>query len=81
MLGQVALVSKTPNVALDELSIVSAAINKQVARDFGPIWSIDGSVDVFADMEHIPLGYWPVIILDDIPYDAAGIHLNDATWS
>lgn len=79
MLNQVALVSETPQVTLDELALVSAAINKQVTRDFGPSWNVDASVDAFASLAHVPLGYWPVIVRDDIPFDAAGIHLDDNT--
>ena len=47
-----------------------------MSRDLGPIWNIDASVDSFATLEDVPLGYWQVIIKDNIGYDAAGIHLN-----
>src|SRR5712691_2442105 len=76
MLNQVAIVSQTDNIKLDELAVVSAAIQKQVARDLAPAWSIEASVDSFASLEDVPLGYWPVIIMDDIPFPAGGIHLN-----
>jgi hypothetical protein len=33
-------------------------------------------VDAFAKLEDVPVGYWPVIVRDDIGYDAAGIHLD-----
>jgi len=63
-------------VSLSALNLVSAAIQKQVARDLGPIWSLEASVDAFATLEDVPLGYWQVIIMDQIPFDAGGIHLN-----
>src|SRR6266404_170431 len=76
MVNQVALVSETANITLGALNIVSAAIQKQVSRDLGPIWDIQASVSAFDTLEDVPLGYWQVIIKDNIGYDAAGIHLN-----
>jgi hypothetical protein len=76
MLNQVALVSQTNNIKMDDLTAVSAAIQKQVTRDVAPAWNIEASVDSFETLEDVPLGYWSVVIKDDIPYDAGGIHLN-----
>src|SRR5215813_6086866 len=77
MLNQVAVLSETDNVSLQDLTLVSAAIQKQVTRDLGPIWNIEASVDAFETLDNVPLGYWQVIIRDDIPYRAGGIHLNN----
>src|SRR4029078_7815821 len=79
MVQQVALVSQAPSVPHAEVSRVSAALQKQVTRDFGPIWDVTATVDGFADLSDVPLGYWPVIVRDDVgdKYDAAGIHLDD----
>jgi hypothetical protein len=76
MLNQIALVSQTKSIDSQELSAVAAALQKQVSRDVGPIWQIDATVDAFATLDEVPLGYWQVIIDDSIPFDAAGIHLN-----
>lgn len=76
MLSQVALVSQTDRIQLNELAQVSAAIQKQVSRDVAPVWNIDASVDSFRSLDDVPLGYWSVVIMDQIPYDAGGIHLN-----
>ena len=71
----VALVSDQSQVALNELTAVAAALQKQVLRDFGPIWGIQADVSAFATLEDVPLDYWPVIIKDDIGTDdAAGYH-------
>ena len=77
MLNQVALVAQTSNIDFDDLTVAAAAIQKQVSRDVGPIWNIDATVDAFATLEDVPLGYWHVLIDDTIPYDAQGIHLNE----
>jgi hypothetical protein len=74
--GHVALLSQTSRVRLDQLAIAAAAIQKQITRDFGPIWQISADVAVFGELSDVPLGYWPVIIRDDIRIDAQGIHLT-----
>src|SRR5205807_1722209 len=76
MVNQVALVSESKKISLGALNVVSAAIQKQVSRDLGPIWNIQASVSAFDKLEDVPLGYWQLIIMDKIPYNAAGIHLN-----
>jgi hypothetical protein len=89
----VALVSESAVVTFDQLSTVSAALNKQVTRDFGPLWNVQATVDAFDKLESVPVDYWPVILQDDIQTPgAAGYHLDnngqpfslvqvDDTWS
>jgi hypothetical protein len=73
----VALVSLTRHVQLDQLAIAAAAIQKQITRDFAPIWEIDADVAAFGKLSDVPLGYWPIVIRDDIHEQGAqGIHLN-----
>src|SRR5690349_11632867 len=76
--SHVALVSQTNRVTLGQLAMAGAAIQKQVTRDFGPIWNIEASIDAFEKLSDVPLGYWSIIIRDDIPFRAQGIHLNKA---
>ena len=80
MLQQVALVSQAPSVALSEVVKVSAALQKQASRDFAPVWDVAATVDGFARLSDVPLGYWPVLIRDDVVtnWQAAGIHLDDS---
>lgn len=74
----VALVSDTPSVSFNQVAVVSAALQKQVTRDFGPLWDIDATVDGFDRLESIPVDYWPVILRDDISQPgAAGYHTDD----
>jgi len=76
MVNQVALVSETRKISSSALSMVSAAIQKQVSRDLGSIWDIEATVDAFDNLEDVPLGYWQVVIKENIGFDAGGIHLN-----
>src|SRR5713101_9571874 len=74
----VALVSESQAVTLDQVSAISAALQKQVIRDFGPIWSVSATVDAFDKLDSIPVDYWPVILRDDINQaGAAGYHTDD----
>lgn len=78
MLRQIALVSQSANVDASELSVVSAAVQKQVARDFGPIWNVEATVDAFPRLEDVPAGYYCVIVRDDVQLTkgAKGVHLD-----
>jgi|ERR1700674_1000118 len=74
----VALVPDSPSVTLAEVSAVAGAIQKQVTRDFGPLWSINATVDAYEKLEAIPIDYWPIIVRDDINQPgAAGYHTDD----
>lgn len=73
---QLAIVSESESVTMSDLTQVSAALQKQAIRDLGPIWAVEATVDAFAKLEDIPLGYWPMVVRDDIGFDAAGIHLD-----
>ena len=76
LIRQVALVPEDVDVDAGEVVRVAAALQKQVTRDFAPIWEIPGTVDGFAKLEDVPLGYWPVLLVRDVA-DAAGVHLDD----
>jgi hypothetical protein len=71
----VALVSQTRKVRPAELAQTSAALQKQVLRDLGPLWHLTASVDAFPDLNSVPLGYWPIIVAENIKSSGlAGFH-------
>lgn len=76
-LSQVALVSEIKEISVSELTSVAAALQKQVMRDFSPIWGVPGTVDAFTRLEDVPIGYWPIIVSNNI-HDpaAAGVHVD-----
>ncbi len=76
-LSQVALVSDTSNVTMTQLTRVAAALQKQATRDLAPLWNINCTVDAFKYLEDVPLGYWPIIVAEDIAEDALGVHLDE----
>lgn len=72
---QIALVCQSKKIKFSELTKGSAALQKQATKDLSPIWGVQATVDVFQDLKDIPLGYWPVIIMDKIDDpNAAGYH-------
>jgi hypothetical protein len=72
---QIALISTAQDVSFGELSQVSAAIQKQVSRDFAPIWNVNATVDCFDGLASVPPGYWIVTVTSDLdPADGGGIH-------
>ncbi len=77
LLAQVALVSEIREISASELTSVAAALQKQVTRDFSPIWGVPSTVDAFTRLEDVPIGYWPIIVSKNI-HDpgAAGVHLD-----
>lgn len=75
---QLALVSQTHRLTTSELALTAAALQKQVTRDFGPIWNIQATIDVFTDMHNIPVGYWPIVVSDTIDVTGAeGYHWSE----
>jgi hypothetical protein len=71
-----ALVSESQHVPSAARDVVAAALQLQVLRDFLPAWDITATVDAFDSLDDVPSTYWPIIVADDIPVDAAGIHLD-----
>ena len=59
-----------------DITRVAAALQKQVARDFGPLWDVKATVDAFASLDDVPLGYWPILVGDE-GQGGGGVHLDD----
>jgi hypothetical protein len=66
-------VEKSGLVSVSDLTKVAAALQKQVARDFAPIWNIHATISAFAHLEDVPIGYWPLIVAEVVE-GAAGYH-------
>ena len=64
LLSHIGMVSVTERVKYDDVARVSAALQKQVLRDFAPIWGIESTVDAFARVDDVPVDYWKVFIID-----------------
>lgn len=73
----VALVDETGNIRAADLSRVAAALSKQVANDYAPIWGITATVSAFPSLASVPTGYHPIIIQDQLDEPGAlGFHTD-----
>jgi hypothetical protein len=70
---QVGIVSRSTNVDFSEVRKVAAALDKQVQRDLRKFWKTLATVQPFESLDDVPVGTWPVIVLDDVK-NAAGVH-------
>lgn len=75
--ARLALVSQTSKVTISELTVVAAALDKQLSRDLAQHWDVMASCHAFPTAEDVPLGYWPIFIRNDVDPDAAGVHDDD----
>jgi len=73
---QIALVSETRSVAANEVMRVAAALQKQAARDLAPLWGVSANISGFASLDEVPLGYWPIIVMENVQ-GAAGYHEDE----
>jgi hypothetical protein len=56
---------------------IAAALQRQLTRDVAPIWEVNATIDLFAALEHVPPGYWPILVGDHFPgVEAVGIHVD-----
>jgi hypothetical protein len=73
----VAVVSEVKKHDPGDVARVTAALQRQAIRDFRPVWKVEATVDAFPTLEDVPVGYWPILIQEDIGTPgAAGIHLD-----
>ena len=61
----IALVCETDSISPREFTRVAAALDKQVTRDFGPIWGVPATVDPVFSLDDTPVGYWPIVLVED----------------
>jgi hypothetical protein len=61
----VALVSLTREISTADLMRVAAAVQKQVTRDFAPLWGLRATVDAFEELKDVPSDYHPVVLFGE----------------
>jgi hypothetical protein len=79
-------------VEQEDLLHVTAALELQLVRDFAPTWGVSATVAPFLRLEDVPPGYWPLVLVEDLPLRLGGLHFatggrpfalvkRDAGWS
>jgi hypothetical protein len=67
----IALVSLTRDISTRSFLQAAAAVQKQITRDFTPIWGLPATVAAFEDLASVPSDYHPVVLFGD-PDELAG---------
>ena len=70
--NNLALISQVPDVELPELSRIAAALQKQITRDFTPLWNVSGNIGAFGRIEDVPVDYWTVSLCYSVPEGSGG---------
>lgn len=58
-----------------QVTRVAAALQKQVTRDFGPLWGVSATVSAFTRLEDVPVAYWPILVGEE-GQGGGGVHLD-----
>jgi hypothetical protein len=58
----IALVSLTGDISTRDLLRAGAAVQKQLTRDFTPIWGMRATLDTFDDLASVPSDYHPIVV-------------------
>ena len=61
----IALVSLTREVSTRLFLQATAAVQKQITRDFMPFWGLPATVNAFEDLASVPSDYHPVVLFGD----------------
>jgi hypothetical protein len=62
LVEHIALVSVTKDISMRDLLQCGAAVQKQLTRDFAPIWGMRATLDSFTDLASVPSDYHPIVI-------------------
>jgi hypothetical protein len=73
---QVGLVDKTKKLNPSLVASAAAALNIQVMRDLQQFWNVQATVMHLPDPKRIPVGVWPVFLVDKLPPGEGGVHLD-----
>jgi hypothetical protein len=73
---QVGLVDKTAHLDPQLVQAAAAALNIQVLRDLANTWDVQATVQYLSDAKSIPVGVWPVFLVDKLPPGEGGVHLD-----
>jgi hypothetical protein len=62
---KVAVINESETLKDDEVRRIIPALQKQVHRDFAPVWGVDADLDFFPSGAQPPAGWWWLAIHDD----------------
>jgi hypothetical protein len=71
---RVGLADKTGRVDAQLIQAAAAALNIQVIRDLPQFWNVSATVEYLPDAGAVPVGVWPVFLVDRLPPGEGGFH-------
>jgi hypothetical protein len=74
---QVGLIDKTGSIDPKLVEATAASLNVQVMRDLSQCWPVQATVRYLPDPTSIPVGVWPVFLVQQLPPGEGGVHLDD----
>ncbi len=76
--AHIAIVSQTSLASHETVMDVAGAVQRQIERDFSPMWGVSATVEPMSRLDQVPAGYWPIVLRDDLPGpNVLGLHLDD----
>lgn len=73
---EIGLVDKTGKISPSLMHATARALHTQVRRDLPKFWPIHAAVSWLPDAANIPAGIWPVFLVDKLPANQGGAHLD-----
>ena len=70
----IGLGTSSSSVSVDDLRPVAAALNEQASAHVGPIWGVAAEVSLIEDLQNVPTGMSPIIVVDQMPGKMHGVH-------
>jgi hypothetical protein len=74
--ARIVLIDQTQTISFRRLSEVASALNLQLQRDLSPIWNTHGTVSALPSGSSVPVGTWPIFLVDDLPMAQGGAHMT-----
>jgi hypothetical protein len=71
---QVGLVDMTGQIDVELVQSAAIALNLQVTRDLPQYWPVTATVMYLPNPKKIPVGVWPVQLVNQLPPDEGGFH-------
>jgi hypothetical protein len=73
---QLGLVDTTGKLDASLVQAAAGAINIQVIRDLPQHWPVTATLQYLPDPKRLPVGVWPIFLVDKLPPGEGGAHLD-----
>ncbi len=71
---RIGLADRTRKIDPQLVQATASALNIQVIRDLPQFWTAHATVEYLPDAKAVPVGIWPVFLVDEVPDGEGGFH-------